>query len=484
MRAAAVSSAGVVGSDRQGRRRWWALACLIVGNLTVFSAATTMNVAIPRAQTVLGFSDSTRAAVVTLYSLCFGTFMLLGGRLSDVLGLRRCLCAGLIGFAIASTLGGLAPSVHLLLISRAGQGATGALVAASGLAMISVMFAGGAERTRAFGLYGMAMGMGTAASFTVAGALVDSLSWRWVMLINTPLALVVAAGVMGCAPALAAVRRVRLRLGSAVHVTIALGILVIGFDRAGVYGWNHGVVIILLTAAALLLAGFIVVLRRTRDPLIPLFLLGDRDRLIAFCAVFVIGIGVFAGMFILTNLLQDVLDHSPLLTGAAFLPWGLAAVAAATVLGPLGERVPVEVMLASGMLLVATAIGSLVRLTPDSSYLTGVLPAMLLLGAGSTAVMVTGTSTATWKAGDHSGIAGAMVNASQQIGAALGTALLTAIITSTTRSQLVHSSSQEATVTGYATASAVGAVVIGIGAISVFAVGWSGRRSARSGEGR
>ena len=463
-------SADATGPVTSTHRRWWALAFLVFGNLTVFTAVTTMNVAIPQAQEELGLSDSTRSAVVTLYSLCFGTFMLVGGRLADVLGLRRCLCAGLIGFASASALGGLAPSVEVLLAARALQGTTGALVAASALAMISVLFSQGHERMRAFGIYGMVMGMGTAASFTVAGALVDSASWRWVMLINTAGALLVMLGVVCSAPTRSPVPGARLRLGSALLVTAGLALLVVGFDRAGAHGWGYGPVHILLAGAVLLLGVFIAIVRRARDPLIPPFLLGDRQRLMALSAVFLIGIGVFAGMFVLTTFLQDVLGYSPLRTGAAFLPWGLAAVVAAQALGPIRARVPVDVTLSVGMLMTATGIGSLTQLTPDSAYVTAILPAMLLLGAGSTAVMVIGTSTATLDAGQHSGIAGALVNASQQVGAALGTALLTAIIAASMRSESPGGTSDEAVVNGYSTASTVGAALITIGAISTVAM--------------
>ena len=465
-----VDSVGAAGARPATRHRWWALSFLVTGNLTVFTAVTTMNVAIPQAQAALGFSDSTRAAVLTLYSLCFGTFMLLGGRLADVLGLRRCLSTGLIGFAIASALGGFASSVHFLLIARAFQGITGALVAASGLAMISVMFPGGRERVRAFGLYGMVMGMGTAASFTVAGALVVAASWRWVMFINIPLALIVTLGVIGFAPALPAARGSRLRIGSAALITAALGLLVVGLDQAGTNGWGHGPAGALLGAAAIVLAGFVVVMRRSQDPLIPLFLFGERRRLSAFCAVFLIGIGVFAGMFMLTSVLQDVLGYTPLRTGAAFLPWGLAAIVGARALGAVKTRVPVDVTLAAGMLMVAAAIASLALLTSGTTYLTGILPAMLLLGAGSTAVMVTGTSTATMNVGEHNGVAGALVNASQQVGAAVGTALLAAIITSTLQSELTSGRSEGAMITAYATASGVGAVLIAVGALGVVAL--------------
>lgn len=461
---------GIVGSGQVARRRWWALAFLVAGNLTVFSAVAAMTIAIPQAQAQLGFADSTRAAVLTLYALCFGTFMLLGGRLADVIGLRRGLCIGLIGFAGASALGGLAPSVHFLLSARALQGVFGAFVAAGAVATMSVLFPAGRERARAFGLYGMVMGMGTALSFAVTGALVDGASWRWVMLINVPIALLILGGVLGFAPPMKAARDARIRLGSAALITAALGLLIVGLDRAGTHGWNHGPTAVLLVIAVLLLGWFVLALCRDQDPLIPLFLLADRSRLGAICAVFLIGVGVFAGMFILTNFLQDVLGYSPLRTGLAFLPWSLTSVAAAQLLGPIRSRLPAEATLAIGLVTVAAAIASLTMLGPETTYLMGILPAMLLLGAGSTIVMVTATSSVTWNTGRHNGIAGALVNANQQVGAAVGTALLATIITTTIERQPAFVPLDEATIRGYATASGAGAILIALGAIGVVAL--------------
>src|SRR5699024_11364742 len=162
---------------------------------------------------------------------------------------------------------------------------------------------------------------------------------------------------------------------------------------------SHGLTLLLLGISALLIVGFIVQLRRSRDPLLPLFFLGNRRRLSAFCAVLLIGLGVFAGMFILTALLQSTLGYTPLLTGAAFLPWGLSAVAAAQLLGSITTRLSFDMTLAVGLLMIAVAMASLALLRPGSAYQTGVLPAMLLFGAGSTIVMVAGTSTATLNAG-------------------------------------------------------------------------------------
>ncbi|MFD0555874.1 sugar phosphate permease [Stackebrandtia endophytica] len=460
----------------ENRRRWWALGFILAGNLAVFAAVTMMNVALPQAQEELGFSDAAGAAVVTLYSLCFGAFMLLGGRLADVFGLRRCLATGLVGFAAASLIGGLAPTGEILLIARGLQGLSGALVAATALAMISVMFTHGPDRTRAFAVLGMVMGMGTAASFTLAGALVDGVSWQWVMLINVPLALVVAFGLVRTAPATPTTGHSNLGLGSALLVTAALGLLVFGFDRTSALGWSHPSAWGPLIGAVVLFTAFTVTLRRSAQPLIPLRLLADRHRITALTAVFVVGIGMFAGMFILTTFLQGILDYSALETGLAFLPFGVSAIATSQMIAALSRRVSTGVMLFSGLFLMAVATASFMLLGSDSTYLTGVLPAMLLLGAGGTIVMITGANAATLGAGADSGIASALVNSGQQIGAALGTALLTAIMTATTRHHLAQSDELTATLAGYRTASGVGAGILVVSAVAVLLLGRASHR--------
>lgn len=449
------------------RARWWALGFVLTANLVVFAAVTMMNVALPAARADLELSSGSQSAVVTLYSLAFGASMLLGGRLADVLGLRRLLVAGLVGFSIASFVGGLAPTGEVLLISRVLQGVSGALVAATALAMISVMFPSGRERGRAFAAFGMVMGFGTAGSFVVAGALVDVASWRWIMLLNTPLALALALGLVRTAPATPTSGRARLGLGSALLVTAALGLLVYGFDRAGVLGWSKPLVWALLAGAAVLLVAFAQTLRRSANPLIPPRLLNDRQRLGAFVAVFVVGIGIFAGMYILTTFQQGVLGYGALATGLGFLPFGLSAVATSQALSVVGTRVRSGTLLALGLLLVAAAVAWLTMLGSTSTYWTGILPAMLLLGAGGTAVMVTGSNAATVGADADSGVASALVNSGQQIGAALGTALLTAVMVATTQQHLDRLGELEATLNGYSAASALGATLIAIGALVV-----------------
>lgn len=434
-----MSTQGIQQSDTTWR--WWALGFVLTGYLVVFAGVTNMNVALPAAQAELGFTDAARQWVITLYALCFGALMVPGGRL-DVIGLQRCITGGITGFAAASLIGGLAGNTQVLLAGRALQGATGALVAATGLALLSVMFPDGPARARAFGALGTVMGLGTAGSFLLAGALVDGLSWRWTLLINVPVAAVVVAGLSRTVPpgttVPAAPRGPRLDLFGAALITAALALLVTGFDRAGVLGWAAPATV------TLLLAGLVLALL------------------------------LIAGLFFLTVYLQDVLGYSALATGLAFLPFGAGALVVSHLLGtPRAARVPPRTPLVLGLLTTASALGAFAVIDPAAGY-AAVIPVMLLLGAGGTAVMVTGAGAATLGAGPDSGVAGALVNSGQQVGAALGTALLTAVAAGATARRAGGGSGPadgEALLHGYALAGVLGAAFTVAAALGVLLLG-------------
>lgn len=412
-------------------RRWWALGFVLGGYLAVFAGVTIMNVALPEAQEDLGFSDATRQGVLSGYALSFGALMVPAGRLGDLIGLVRCYIVGITGFAVASLLGGMAGNVLVLLVSRVLQGACGALVAATGLALLSLMFPQGPARARAFGILGTVMGLGTAVSFVLAGTLVDGLSWRWTVLINIPVAIIVVTGLLRTAPpdttTSALPAGTRFDLVGAVLVVAVLALLVTGFDRAGATGWTAPETVWLVVAGALGVVFLVGWLRRAKHPLIPLSLVADPQRAAAFVTVFVGGTGMFAGMYFLTNYLQGILGYSAIVSGLSFLPFGAGAIAVSSLLGTVrAARLAPRKLLVFGLLATAAALSGFCILDPGAGY-TPVLAVMLLLGAGGTTVMVTGAGTATLGAEDNSGVAGALTNAGQQMGAALGTALLTAV---------------------------------------------------------
>ncbi|MGK9272606.1 MFS transporter [Williamsia muralis] len=456
-----MSSSAVPTPAALGARRGFALGLLTSANLLVFASVTIMNVALPDLQTDLLLSHGQAQGVVTFYSLAFGALLVLGGRLADIVGLRRCITTGLVGFAAASLLGGLAPEPGVLLAARLAQGAAGALVAATAVSLMSVIFPSGRGREIAFTTLGVVMGIGTAGSFVAGGVLVDLASWRWCLLVNVPIALLLAAGIAHTAPEGPRTTQAHLDVGGAILICLSLGAIMLGLDRATAWGWGHTGTVALLVGGAAGIGIFAATLPGKDQPLIPPSLLGDRLRVIAYAASGLVGIGMFAGMYVLTALLHTVLGLSSTQIGLAFLPFAVGAVVTTWALPRVRTRLPVAVVLAVGLMLTAAAIATFVALEPSSRYSTHVLPAMLLLGAGGTLVMITAGEVATAGAGPHSGVAGSLVNAAQQIGAATGTALLATAMTITTRTELARGAEPvEAAVAGYAHAGLIAALLL------------------------
>lgn len=312
------------------------------------------------------------------------------------------------------------------------------------------------------------MGIGTAGSFLLGGLLVAHLSWRWCLLVNVPLALLLAYGVRRTTPAGSTREGARVDLPGAALVAGSLGAVVLGLDRSSAWGWSHPGALTLLAAGLVGLALCVRTLRRTDQPLVPVHLMADRDRVAGCAAALVVGLAMFAGMFVLTGFLQDAQGLTPVLVGLAFAPFGVGAVVTTALLPRVRRRVAPVPVLAGGLLLAALALGSLAPLGPESSYALGVLPAMLLLGAGGTVVMITAGDVATAGAGADSGVAGALVNATQQVGAAVGLALLTSVMTLTARARVDAGATPEAAmVAGQARAGLVGALILLVAVVVV-----------------
>lgn len=452
-------------------RSWWALGFLSSANLLAFASVTIMNVALPQTQTQLSMTDGSAQAVLTVYSLTFGTLILVGGRLADTLGLRRCLTGGLIGFALASLLGGFAVIPVVLLVARALQGGAAAFVAATAIPLMSVIFSSGRKRSVAFGTLGIVMGIGTAGSFVLGGAMADMLSWRWSLLINVPLALLTAAGVYLTVPKHSSKASIGLDPLGAILASVSLGLLVLGLNRASELGWRHSGAHALLVGGVLGLALFVVSLRRVKHPLIPLHLLSSPVRVAGYLAAFFAGIAMFAGMFVLTSFMQTAWHVSPVQVGLAFLPFAAGAIVVTMVLPHIRAHIAPPRVLAAGLLLAAGGLASLGRLNPESAFIEGVLTAMLLLGAGGTVVMITAGDVATAGAADDSGVAGALVNSSQQVGAVLGTAAVGTVIQSAIQGvETGESEPVVAMVAGYAQGSLFGAAIVTVAAVAMFAI--------------
>jgi EmrB/QacA subfamily drug resistance transporter len=453
-------------------RRWWALAAVATAQIMVGIDLTVMNIALPSVQRSLALSDPTRQWVVTAFALGYGGPLLLGGRVGDLLGRRRALLFGLAGFALASALGGASTGGAMLLAARALQGVFGALLTPAVLATLATAFPMPAERGRAFGIYGTAMGSSSAVGLLLGGALTDYVDWRWCMFINLPIACVAGAGVLFAVRPTARGAATRVDIAGAVLATGGLMALVFGFSRAGTDGWGAAITTASLAAGTLALVVFVGVESRVRRPLLPLRVMRNRPRAGSYLAVFTLAIGMFAALFFLTFYLQNILGYPPVRAGVAFLPLTAGLLAGVRLAGPLLARAPVRALLSPGLLMLAAGLALLGLLRVNSGYAVHVLPVILLIGLGTGCVLVTANSTATLGAGPDTAVAGAMVMTSQQIGASLGTALLATVAGAVTAGRLrAHPGAvASATVHGFAVASLGASAFLCLAALAVFLI--------------
>ena len=455
-------------------RRWWTLTTVALAQLMVVLDSTVVNIALPSAQADLGFSNGDRQWIVTAYSLAFGSLLLLGGRLSDLMGRKRTFIIGLIGFAGASALGGAAGSFGMLVGARALQGAFGALLAPTALAVLTTTFTVPKERARAFGIFGAIAGAGGAVGLLLGGVLTEDLSWRWNLYINVVIAVI---AVIGAVVFIGSIRRtgprLKLDIPGTVLVSGALFGLVYGFSNAETDGWGSPLTWGMLVAAGVLMIGFVVWQRRAAHPLLPLVTILDRNRGAAYSSVLIAAIGLFGIFLFVTYYLQTSLHYSPIKTGLAFLPMiALLVTAAQLSTNIFVPRLGPKVMVPVGMTFAAIGMACLTRLELDSTYLANVLPPLLILGAGVGSIMPAAIQTATLGVGrQFAGVASALVNTSQQVGGSIGTALLnTLAATAATNYIAAHvpptpATAAEAAVHSYAVAYGWGAGIFAVGAV-------------------
>ena len=406
-------------------RRWLILAVLGLVQLMVVLDATIVNIALPTAQHALGFSDADRQWVVTGYALSFGSLLLLGGRLSDILGRKRALMIGLAGFAVASALGGFSTSFTMLLFARVLQGSFGALLAPAALAMLTTTFTDPRDRGKAFGIYGAISAGGGALGLLLGGILTSYASWRWTLFVNVAIGAVAIAGAASLLSNSRATKRPRLDLPGAITASTGLFALVYGFSHVETTSWGNRYTIASLVASAVLLTIFVAIERRVSQPLLPLRIVVDRNRAGAYIAVFTGVIATFGMFLFLTYYMQDTLHYSPVLTGLAYLPMIVVLIGSAQLAtNVLLPRFGPKVMVATGMVIGAVAMLLLTRIGLHSSYVTSILPSLVILGLGMGQIMAPSASVATVGLTSDAGIASAMVNTSQQVGGSVGTSLL------------------------------------------------------------
>ncbi|MEO8263620.1 MAG: MFS transporter [Pseudolysinimonas sp.] len=414
-------------------RRWLTLAVVGLAQLMVVLDNTVVNIALPSAQADLGFDDGDRQWVITAYALAFGSLLLLGGRISDLIGRKRAFIIGLIGFALASALGGAASSFELLVGARALQGAFGALLAPTALAVLTTTFTIPKERARAFGVFGAIAGAGGAIGLLLGGLLTEKLDWRWSLYINVVIAVVAVIGALVFVPALqrAAVRP-RLDVPGTVLVSGALFGIVYGFSLAETDGWDSPLTWVMLAAALVLLVAFVLWQRRAAHPLLPLGILADRNRAASYSAILIAGAGMFGIFLFVTYFVQVALGYSPIQAGLAFLPMILMLVLAAQLgtnlfLPRFGPKVVVPL----GLTIMAAGMVYLTHLDLSSAYLTDIMPPLMIIGFGMGSTMPGAIQTATLGVDrQFAGVASALVNTSQQVGGSIGTALLNTIAAS------------------------------------------------------
>jgi len=417
---------GAAGETIASRRRWLVLAVVGIAQLMVVLDMTIVNIALPSAQKALGFSDNQRQWVVTAYALAFGSLLLLGGRLTDLLGRKVTFLTGLVGFAGASALGGAATNFTMLVTARAVQGVFAALLAPAALSLLTTTFTEARDRGKAFGIYGAIAGSGGAVGLLLGGMLTEHLNWRWTLDINLFFAAVafVAGSVLLKSGTPAA--RPKLDILGTALVSGGLFSIVYGFSNAETHTWSTPSTWTFLAAGALLLGAFAWWQTRAAHPLLPLRVLLDRNRGASFLAMFILSGAMFGLFLFLTYYLQVSLGYSPVTTGLAYLPMvAVSIVASIQATSLLLPRFGPKPLVPTGMGLAAIGMVWLTRVGLSSTYAADVLPPLLVFGLGLGLVISTVMNLATHRVQtDDAGVASASVNAMQQIGGSIGTALL------------------------------------------------------------
>ena len=413
-------------------RRWFGLALLCSAFFMVILDVAIVNVALPPIQADLGFSQHSLQWVVSAYALTFGSLLLLGGRAADLLGRRRVFVAGVAVFALASLLGGLAPSAALLVAARALQGIGAAAMTPAALSILMTTFREGAERNKALGAWGAVGASGGTIGLLVGGVLTETVGWEWIFFLNVP----VGAVVIALSPLLLDETRAlgvarRFDLAGAATVTAALSLLVYAVVEAGAAGWSSLQTIGLAAASALLLAAFGVIERRSAAPLVPFRIFRLPALLGSNVAGVLFGAAVYGMFFIITLYLQQVLGYSPLEAGFAWLALSVTALVTSVGGAQLVTRIGPRGPLVTGLAVAGVGIWLLSRLPAEASYVRNLLPALIVSGIGVGLAFVTMSIGALEGVEERdSGLASGLVNTTQQIGGALGVALLSTIAVS------------------------------------------------------
>ncbi|WP_241117361.1 MFS transporter, partial [Achromobacter xylosoxidans] len=414
----------------QGRQRWWALMVLCLGVLMIVLDTTIVNVALPSIREDLHFTETSLVWVVNAYMLTFGGFLLLGGRLGDLLGHRRMFLAGLVLFTVASLACGLARGQGLLIAARAAQGLGGAVVSAVSLSLIMNLFTEAGERARAMGVYGFVCAGGGSLGVLLGGLLTSKLSWHWIFLVNIPIGVAVYALCLRLLPAArGAAGGGKLDVAGALTVTASLMLAVYAVVNGNEAGWTSAQSLGLLGAAALLMALFLAIEARVAEPLMPLALFRLRNVATANVVGVLWAAGMFAWFFVSALYMQLVLGYDAMQVGLAFLPANLIMAAFSLGLSAkLVMRFGIRGPLATGLLMAALGLALFARAPVDGHFAADVLPGMLLLGLGAgiafNPMLLAAMSDVE---PGQSGLASGVVNTAFMMGGALGLAVLASL---------------------------------------------------------
>jgi EmrB/QacA subfamily drug resistance transporter len=425
-------------------RRWLILAVVGAAFFMTILDVAIVNVAIPSIETDLDITRQTVEWVIIAYSITFGGFLLLGGRVADVLGRRRIFVAGLVLFTLASLACGLSHALNsagVLIASRAVQGLGAAIISPAALSIVTTTFTEGAERNKALGIWGALGGSGAAAGVLFGGILVKYLGWEWIFFVNVPVGALVFALTERIVPESRAESRYRrFDVAGAVTVTGGLAVLVYAISKAPDVGWGSTRTILLLVASAILLAAFLVIELRGRAPLMPFAIFRNRSLSGANVVGFLMGMVIFANFFLLTLYVQQVLGWSALKTGVTFLATAGTTVIWAGVAQALATKIGPRPVMTAGLLILAAALYWYTRIPVDGHYWPDLLPAYLVFAVGlAFAFVPVSIAALAGVTPDQAGLASGLLNTSQQIGGAIGVAIVTTIFTSETSGKQPHS---------------------------------------------
>src|SRR5215213_7242357 len=425
-------------TTRPETNRWLVLVLVCLAQFMVVLDATITNVALPSIQRDLGFSAADLQWVVNGYTLTFGGFLLLGGRMGDLIGRKRIFIAGVTAFSTASLLCGLSHSTEMLIIARGLQGLGAALVSPAALSIITTTFEEGPDRTKALGVWSAIAAGGAAFGLLLGGVLTETLSWEWIFFVNVPVGVAAALLSLRFVPESRAPDRPdSFDIAGAVTVTAGLIVLVYAIVKAESFGWGSARTLGLGAAAIALLVAFVFIERRSNSPLIRLGVFRIRSLTIANVVLLAIGAGLFANFFFASLYVQEILGYSPIEAGLAFLPVTVGIGAGAGLAQQLIKHFDVRHIAVGGMVLAAVGLFILSRVPVDGDYLSNLLPGLMpmALGMGLTFVPITLIAT-TNVSGNDAGLASGLFNTSQQVGGALGLAVLATLAADKTASVL------------------------------------------------